>query len=152
MMIIILDSGVIHTICNPSEDKKVTSCQKWFEHLMTRGCQFVISEICDYEVRRELIRRNKIKNQKKLDELRAIVTVLPLTQEVLLKAAKIWAITRQDNSPTSDDRNIDVDMIISAQYLMLEEEFPGQSIIVATTNTKHLKLFTNAEEWENITF
>jgi predicted nucleic acid-binding protein len=113
-MIIILDSGVIHTICNPSEDEKVTSCQRWFEKLMTRGCEVIISEICDYEVRRELIRRNNIKNQRKLDELREIVDVLPLTHEVSLKAAEIWARARQDNRPTSHDKDIDVDMIISA--------------------------------------
>jgi len=71
---------------------------------------------------------------------------------VLLKAAEIWARARQDNRPTSDDKDIDVDIIVSAQYLILKEEFPGQSIIVATENTKHFKLFTNAEKWENITF
>ena len=109
-----------------------------------------MSEICDYEVRRELIRRNQTASIKELDELRPKVTILPITQQVLLKAAQLWATARQNHNPTSDDENIDIDMILSAQYLLIKAEFPGQNIVVATTNTKHLRLFTTAEEWENI--
>ncbi len=149
-MIIILDSGIIHTICKPSKAQEVIGCQKWFERLIARSAQFAISEICDYEVRRELIRRNQTESIQALDELREAIDVLPITQQVLLKAAQLWATARQNHNPTSDDENIDVDMILSAQYLLIKAEFPGQNIVVATTNTKHLKLFTTAEEWENI--
>jgi len=41
---------------------------------------------------------------------------------------------------------------ISAQWSLLKEEHPGQYIVIATTNTKHLRLFTEAEEWININF
>jgi len=149
-VIIILDSGIVYTICNSSNVQGVTDCQEWFYRLMARSAQFAMSEICDYEVRRELIRRNQTASIKELDELRPKVTILPITQQVLLKAAQLWATARQNHNPTSDDENIDIDMILSAQYLLLKADFPGQNIVVATTNTKHLRLFTTAEEWENI--
>ena len=105
-----------------------------------------------YEVRRELKRRNRIGNIQKLEALREEVDFLPLTHQVMLKASELWAIARQNNQPTSSKKNIDVDMILSAQWSLLKEEHPGQYIVIATTNTKHLRLFTEAEEWININF
>lgn len=151
-MIVILDSGIIFTLCNSLNIKKVVDCQRWFSHLNARGVYFTTSEICDYEVRRELIRRNKLINIQNLETLRQEIDVLPLTHQVMLKAANLWAVARQNSNPTSDKKNIDVDMILSAQWMLLKEEYPGQYIVIATTNPKHLKLFAEAEEWINIKF
>ena len=151
-MIVILDSGIIHTLCNSTKIKEVTNCQEWFYRLTARGAYFTMSEICDYEVRRELTRRGRIENINNLNNLRQKVNVLPLTHQVLLEAASLWATARQSNNSTSSNKNIDVDMILSAQWSLLKEEHPGQYIVIATTNTKHLRLFTEAEEWININF
>lgn len=151
-MIVLLDSGVIHTLCNCTSIQEVVDCQEWFYRLTARGMYFTASEIGDYEVRRELKRRNRIGNIQKLEALREEVDFLPLTHQVMLKASELWAIARQNNQPTSSKKNIDVDMILSAQWSLLKEEHPGQYIVIATTNTKHLRLFTEAEEWININF
>jgi hypothetical protein len=53
---------------------------------------------------------------------------------------------------TSDSKNIDADMMISAQYQLLRDEYPGQQVIVATTNVKHLSIFCEAAHWGDIKF
>jgi hypothetical protein len=50
---------------------------------------FTASEIGDYEVRRELKRRNRIGNIQKLEALREEVDFLPLTHQVMLKASEV---------------------------------------------------------------
>ena len=70
------------------------------------------------------------------------------------KAAEFWAEVRQNHIPTTDNQNIDVDMIICAQWNILCQEAPGQGIYVATTNVKHLKIFVGeyAQNWRDIKF
>ncbi|HEY9704840.1 MAG TPA: type II toxin-antitoxin system VapC family toxin, partial [Allocoleopsis sp.] len=65
---------------------------------------------------------------------------------MVLEAAKIWAEARQQSRPTSDAKNLDADMIISAHWKLLKQDFPGRYIVVSTTNVKHLSLFTEAQE------
>ncbi|NEP80999.1 MAG: type II toxin-antitoxin system VapC family toxin [Okeania sp. SIO3B3] len=107
----------------------------------------------DYEVRRELI-RIKSEGVEILDSLKNVVRFLPLKTEVMNKAAEFWAEARQNHIPTTDNQNIDADMIISAQWNILCQEAPGQGIYVATTNIKHLKIFVGkyAQNWRDIKF
>ena len=67
-------------------------------------------------------------------------------------AADLWAEARIAGQPTADNRNIDVDMIISAHWKILTEEYPGRYVVVASTNIKHLSRFTEAREWRAIAF
>lgn len=69
-MIVFLDSGVIYSLVNTSKVKEVLDCQEWFYRLLSRGVLFVSSAICEYEVKRELIRRNKLKELNNLSELK----------------------------------------------------------------------------------
>ena len=62
----------------------------------------------------------------------------------------LWARASNEGLTTRDDKNIDVDIIISAQYQILEEEYPGQRVVVATTNLKHLSRFCDAARWQDI--
>ncbi|WP_269086186.1 hypothetical protein [[Phormidium ambiguum] IAM M-71] len=43
-------------------------------------------------------------------------------------------------------------MIVSAHWRLLMQEFPGRYVVVATTNVKHLQIFTQAEKWQNIVY
>ena len=156
-MIVILDSGVLGLLCSPIRDisqpeiSEVYQCKKWLESLLARSAYVVTSEISDYEVRRELIRINS-QGLATLNSFRDRLDFLPVTTEILKKAAEFWAEARQNHIPTADDKNIDADMIISAQWIALSQEFPGQGVFVATTNLKHLQIFVgeNALEWRNI--
>lgn len=65
-------------------------------------------------------------------------------------AAEIWSISRLQGTPTAVDNALDIDIIIAAYWQLLVNKFPGRYIVVSTTNIKHLRLFTEAEKWQNI--
>jgi len=49
-------------------------------------------------------------------------------------------------SPTS--KALDGDVILAAQAAMLENN--GYTVVIATTNVRHLARFTTAREWRDI--
>jgi hypothetical protein len=110
----------------------------------------VLSEISDYEVRRELIRARKIRGLQYLDAMRSDsgVRFSPLTSETMLRAAELWARARQRGHPTADPKALDCDVILAAQAQLEEEK--GSSVLVATSNVGHLAHFVAAEEWHKI--
>lgn len=151
-MIVILDSGVLHTLISTSKVKEVTDCQDWFYYLLSRSALVVTSAICNYEVKRELIRRKKVQEINNLNQLKALIDLIPVDEPALELAAKLWAEARNKGLPTADDLSLDADVIICAQYKLLAEEYPGRYVVIATTNVKHLSRFTEAKEWQDIKF
>jgi hypothetical protein len=75
---------------------------------------------------------------------------LPVSTEAFDLAASLWARASNDGRTTRDEKNIDVDIIISAQYQLIRDEFPGRKVVVVTTNLKHLSLFCDAANWRDI--
>jgi hypothetical protein len=73
---------------------------------------------------------------------------LPITTEVMLLAAQLWAEARRAGTPTADPKALDGDVVLSAQAKL--EELKGNEVIVATTNIKHLLQFVDAREWRLI--
>jgi predicted nucleic acid-binding protein len=151
-VIVILDSGVLHTLISTSKVKEVTDCQDWFYYLLSRSALVVTSAICNYEVKRELIRRKKVQEINNLNQLKALIDLIPVDEPTLELAAKLWAEARNKGLPTADDLSLDADVIICAQYKLLVEEYPGRYVVIATTNVKHLSRFTEAKEWQDIKF
>ncbi len=151
-MIVILDSGVLHTIVSTSTVKEVTDCQDWFYYLLSRSAKVITSSICNYEVKRELIRRKKVQEIKNLNQLKTLIDFLPVDEPTLELAAELWAEARNKGMPTADDMSLDADVIICAQYQLLAADNPGRYVVIATTNIKHLSRFTEAEQWQNIEF
>ena len=157
-MIVLLDSGVLGLLVNPIQDvsevetNEIYKCTEGLYSLLSRAVYVVASEISDYEVRRELI-RIKSEGVRLLDNLRDVIEFRPLTKEVMQKAAEFWAEARQSHIPTAEAQNIDADMIISAQWSLLSQEYPGRTVLIATTNIRHLRIFAEekAMEWKNIT-
>lgn len=155
-MIVFLDTSVLGLLANPNKKGEAAECEQWLLSLLSKGVFVVTSDICDYEVRRSLIleslRKPNVNSIASLDELKDLVAFLPLTNEVMLKAANLWAEARIQGIPTADDKSLDADIIICAQYKLLEQEYPGRYIVIATTNVKHLSRFTEAKEWQEIEF
>jgi predicted nucleic acid-binding protein len=157
-MIVFLDTNILGLITNRNTAfDESQQCKKWFETLLIRGVRIVTSDICDYEVRRGLISSAIRSGQVSpgigsLDSLRidGLLEFLPVSTETLDLAANLWARASNEGLTTRDDKNIDVDIIISAQYRILEAEYSGQRVIVATTNLKHLSRFCDAARWQDI--
>ncbi|MEG4808312.1 nuclease [Microcoleus sp. F8-D1] len=107
----------------------------------------IIPEIADYEVRRELLRANKVRGIARLDELANLVEYLPITTAAMRQAAIFWAQARQQGQPTASDKTIiDSDMILAAQATTLDVV----DVVIATTNVGHLSRFAPADLWQNI--
>ncbi len=146
--IVLLDSTPVGLITNPKATPLAVECQQWLQSLLDRGYHVILPEIIDYEIRRELLRVSKIKSIRRLDELKSALIYLPITTEVMLKAAQMWAQVRQQGKPTADDKALDGDVILAAQAILIgSEEYP---VIVATSNPKHLSLFVDARDWQDI--
>ena len=62
----------------------------------------------------------------------------------------IWATARSEGQPTAGDRNLDADMIICATWQDLATSYPGQEVVIATTNVRHLSRFATAVRWEDL--
>jgi predicted nucleic acid-binding protein len=109
---------------------------------LAQGIVVVVLEIIDYEVRRELIRANRLASIRQLEELLDLVIYLPITTEAMRRAAKLWAIVRQTGQPTADPHALDGDVILAAQTIEAFGNDPG--VIVATSNVSHLSRFVRS--------
>ena len=156
-MIVFLDTNTLNFLCNPNNLSEAIECEKWFYTYYSRGVTFYSSDICDYEIRRGLIassiRAGKVsEGLSLLDDLRADGYILfsPIANETLNIASALWARSSVNSQSNKDVKNIDVDIIISAQYQLLVEENPGQRVVVATTNIKDLSIYCEAANWQDI--
>jgi predicted nucleic acid-binding protein len=149
MKYIMLDSGPLGMVTNPKASGLTLDCQLWLENQLQQGTIVLIPEIADYEVRRELIRAEKLRSIRQLDRLKTVLDYVPLTTEMILKAAELWAQVRQQGQPTADPNALDGDVILAAQALAIAQSCQ-QPIIIATTNVGHLSRFTTAQHWLDI--
>lgn len=99
-------------------------------------------------MRRELLRANKFRGIQRLDFLKDEVGYLPITTQVMLKAAEFWARTRRQGQPTADDKALDADVILAAQAATLSSE--DVDVVIAMTNVGHLSRFVQARTCEEI--
>jgi predicted nucleic acid-binding protein len=144
--IILLDSGPLGSLTTPRFSPLAITCKRWFQSLASRGRRVLVPEIADYELRRELLRANKVQGVANLDRLIAQTEYLPITTIAMRQAAQFWAQARQQGQPTAGDNTIDCDMILAAQAVTLGDP----NVIIATTNIKHLSRFVPADFWQNI--
>ena len=146
--IVLLDTGPLGMVTNPRATPENLACNMWMVGLLRRGVRVFVPEIADYEVRRELLRANKITGLRQLDALKATVGYVPITTETMLQAAAFWAQARRQGQPTASDHALDGDVILAAQATLLEQQ--GDTVSVATLNVGHLSRFVTADHWRNI--
>jgi hypothetical protein len=147
-LIVLLDAGPLGMITNPKSSSENEACKNWLAGLVYRGVEVVIPEIADYEVRRELLRAGKDRGLVRLDALKAMLGYAPITTAVMLRAAEFWATARRMGRQSADDASLDADMILAAQAGALVRD--GDETVIATTNIRHLVLFSSARIWREI--
>jgi predicted nucleic acid-binding protein len=152
-MIIFIDSSILGQLCNTNTTAELANLDAWFERVLIR-CIVVSSFICDYEVRRGLLLAKKqglsAAGLPLLDRLHEAIDFLPVDETILKSAAEIWSNARNEGQPTSGDRNLDADMIICATWQDLATRYPGQEVVIVTTNIRHLSRFANAVVWQDL--
>lgn len=146
MRTILLDSGPLGMLAHRGGLAEIDACKAWLARLVAAGDLVIVPEICDYEVRRELLRIGATTSVERLDELGMRLEYLPLTTEVMREAANLWAEARSRGRATADRHALDGDVILAAQARSLDTP----NYVVATTNVSHLSNLTTAAEWTSI--
>ncbi|PSB49797.1 nucleic acid-binding protein [Chamaesiphon polymorphus] len=152
-MIILIDSGILGQLCRPNLNPETLDLKRWFDRVLIRT-NVVSSKICDYEVRRGLLLAQKqglvADGLSILDDLDRLIDFLYLEDRILDLAADIWARARASGQPTAGDLKLDADMIICATWQDLASRYPGQEVVIVTTNVRHLSRFANAVVWQDL--
>lgn len=149
-MLIVLDSGPLGLLSNPTATGPAKQAQGWARDQIAAGHQMIIPEIADYEIRRELIRAGKTRGIARLDELCAGLRYHPLTTPIMRDAAQLWAQARNEGYPTAHDAAFDGDVVLAAQARDLLAEASGERVVVATTNIAHLARYVDAAVWSEL--
>jgi len=149
MRLVFLDSGPLGLLTNARGKPGPDQCRRWAQALLSAGVRIFVPEIADYEVRRELIRAGASAGLRRLDDVRATLEFVPITSEMMLSAAQLWAEARRAGLPTAAPHALDGDCILAAQSLL--SATPGDEAFVATDNVGHLGRFVDARPWETVT-
>lgn len=148
-LVIFLDSSPLALVTNPNKaNAQATACTKWLIACLDAGARVCVPEICDYELRRELLRAKKAEGLARLDQLKQEIEYVPVTSPMMLRAAEFWARARQMGKPTASKEALDIDVILAAQATLSAKA--SEELVVATTNVGHLILFVDAKPWEKI--
>lgn len=138
-MLIILDTGPLGRLTNPSLTRKTIESREWMKSHLLNGVGFLLPEIADFELRRSLILSDLTDAIKILDGLKFRMDYVPITTETMIKAAELWADVRSRGLPTAPDPALDGDAILAAQAIVTSR---GTSeVIIATMNVGHLSRF-----------
>jgi predicted nucleic acid-binding protein len=146
---IALDSNTLGLLVHPKADGEPEACRAWLAEIKRSGWQILVPEIADYELRRELIRINSQGALARLDFLKEQNRYLILTTNIMLRAAQLWAASRNRGVATTHPKSLDVDVILAAQ-VQLYSAFRPSPVVLATTNVRHLARFVDARPWQEI--
>lgn len=135
-MRLLLDTGVVGQICHP---RKHRDAREWFASVVDEH-ELLVSEIADYELRRELIRIGATRSLARLDELGRELRYLPVTTATWRSAARLWAWVRRTGKTTASGDALDGDVLIAAQAIT-------EDAIVVTTNPRHFEPLVRAVHW-----
>ena len=147
---VLLDAGPLGLVTNTNpRNPEAVQCAQWLQSLLSSGIRVCIPEVSDYEVRRSLIKIDSKNSINKLDQLNSVLDYQPITTLAMHQAAEFWARARKQGNPTADDKALDGDMVLVGQASEILQK--GDNVIIATTNVKHIELFMDARQWNDIT-
>lgn len=138
-MRLLLDTGVVGQICHPRKHQDV---RRWFVAAVSQH-DFLISEVADYELRRELIRIRAAHSLARLDELSRELRYVPVTTATWRSVANLWAWLRRTGKATASEHGLDGDVLIAAQAI-------AEEAAVVTTNPRHFEPLVKALKWDDL--
>ena len=140
----LLDTGPLGLLAHdrPVRRKPI---QVWLTQEMATGATVYISEVADYEVRRELLRLVRAgqlpaSRLNRLDQLAAFCHYLPVSSASWKRAADLWAEARQHGLPTASAAALDADALVAAQALEM-----GATVV--TNNPSHIGRWATILVW-----
>jgi len=128
----ILDTDILSTIMR----RDVKALEKAEKYLNTYS-KFTFSIITRYEILRGLKAKNALKQQETFDAFCSVSEILPITNEIVSKAAEIYAALYQSGGLISD-----ADILIAATA-QIEE------CLLVSNNERHFSRIAglNIENW-----
>ena len=147
---LVLDTGPLGSIAQRPGVVNADACRVWVMDHLIMGDRFVVPEVADHELRRELIRIRATAGIRRLDGFinGARDRHLPIATVAMRRAATLWADVRNRGRTTADRKELDGDATLAAQ--VLTSGFAGRNTLVATTNVAHLARFLPARDWSGI--
>lgn len=142
--IYLLDTGPLGLLAHDRPAHRLP-IQGWLVQEMTAGAIVYISEVADYEVRRELsrlIRAGQLPASRlhRLDRLASLFSYLPVSTAMWRRAADLWAHARQQGLPTGSPASLDADVLIAAQAAEV-------AATVVTGNPTHIGRWVPVRTW-----
>ena len=115
---ILLDTRPLGMITNRPGNPECQAIQQWFNTISDR---ILLPEISDYELRRELLRANKQRGLRQLDQLKTSIPYLPITTQTMLKTVPL---EKKDlgRSSLKNDRSFSVGAIDHVSLLFIIKE------------------------------
>ena len=140
----LLDTGPLGLLAHNRPAQRIP-IQTWLLQEMTAGATIYISEVADYEVRRELTRLIRAaqlppSRLNRLDQLASLCTYLPVSTAMWRRAADLWADARLQGIPTASAATLDSDVLIAAQAAEV-------LATVVTNNPTHMRRWVPVRTW-----
>ena len=140
----LLDSGPLGLLAHDRPAQRLP-IQAWLVQQMSDGATVYVSEVADYEVRRELTRlilsgQLPASRLARLDQLAAVFSYLPVSTVMWKRAAELWADARRLGRPTASPAALDADVLIAAQAIEIQAT-------VVTCNPTHLGQWVTIQTW-----
>jgi toxin FitB len=136
---LLLDTAVVGEICHP---RKYDDVRAWFGRAASAH-EILLSEVADYELRRELLRIDSRRSLDRLDELTREIRYIPVTTATWRAAARLWALQRKAGRVTAAEGGLDGDVLIAAQAL-------AEDAVIVTPNTRHFDSMVRAVTWQEV--
>jgi predicted nucleic acid-binding protein len=142
--IYLLDSGPLGLLAH-SRPANRSAIEAWLTSVVVAGASIYISEVAEYEVRRELTRLVLSKQLPasridRLNQLGSLFQYLPVSTQMWRIAARFWAEARCQGSPTAHQAALDADVLIAAQAAEIQAA-------VVTTNPGHIARWVPVHPW-----
>ena len=101
MRLVFLDTGPLGLLTNTRANPKAAQCGQWARGLLSAGVRVFVPEIADYEQRRKLLHTKATAGVRRLDRLKTDFEYAPITTDVMMRAAELWAAVRSVGRPTA---------------------------------------------------
>jgi len=150
-MRLLLDTNILKRLCHPSTHRDV---QSWFERALqyasvTPDSGVFVSAVAEYELRRgyhwKLDKHDdERKSLARLGDFCSLLGVQPVTNQVFLDAALLWAQARRGGYSTAAEDRVDWDVVLAAHGRELRA-------VVVTSNSKHFSRYgIEARDWDQV--
>ena len=147
--IVLLDAGLVGLACVDPKKPAAADFEGWLQDVI-RSAVVRVADVTRYEVRREPSRLGASARLRRLDRFCTRVPVVPVTPEAWDRAGDFWAFVRRAGRPTAAPEALDADAILAGVAATVAG--PGDRVVIATTNVRHLGWFPgiDAREWHDI--